>query len=283
MFMRASMFPDPPGFPRTNAEGSLRACPAGIRRRQAACISLLGCVLLQASNRAVASFSSRLQATTASERWSLANATAMLLAAGGAFWFHSSGPLLFVGVAMLGLLVVSHRGDWTPSGPFGGANGVTAFRAGLLCLLPSAIAIGPTVLIGVSLLILSLDALDGWLARRHALSSEFGAFFDKETDALFLLLLCGLAAFRDFLPTWILGAGLLRYGFVVGLFLLPTPQKTEARSRAARYVYGGMVGALLVSFLPYPSVSYPLVLAATGALLVSFGHSAWWIATQRWA
>lgn len=231
----------------------------------------------------VSSLSSRLQSTTRSERWSLANAVAVLLATAGSLWLRALGPLLFVGVVMLGLLVVAERARWTPAGTFGRANGVTAARIGLLLALPATASVGPAALIGLSLLILALDGLDGWLARRHGQTSEFGAFFDKETDALFLLLLCGLAAFRGPLPSWILGAGLLRYGFVGVLFLLPTPQKTESRSSMARYVYGGMVGALLVSFLPYPDLYRPLVAVATAALLFSFGRSLWRIVAPRWA
>lgn len=230
----------------------------------------------------VASFASRLHSTSHIECWSLANAVAVIFATAGTLWLRTLGPLLVVGMAMLGLLVVVEWARWTPDGSFGVANGVTAFRIGLLALLPLATS-DPALLIGLSLLILSLDGIDGWLARRRALSSEFGAFLDKDTDALFLLLLCGLAALRGNLPTWIVGAGLLRYGFVVVLFLLPTAQNTEPRSSIARYVYGCMVGTLLLSFLPYPTIYRPLVVVATVALLFSFGRSLWRIVAPQWA
>lgn len=222
----------------------------------------------------VPSLPARLRSTTRSEQWSLLNAVAVLLAAGGAAWHRSIGPLLVVGLAMLALLIWGKRDSWTPDGHFGSANGMTAVRTALLGLLPM-VSSSPPLLIGLCICIFALDGLDGWLARRYGLTSEFGAFFDKESDALFLLLLCGLAGFRGELPLWILGAGLLRYGFVVTLFLLPTAPKTETRTAWARYVYGGMVGALLVSFLPYPSLSRPLVAVATAALLLSFGRSLW--------
>ncbi len=231
----------------------------------------------------VSSLTTCLRSATRLERWSLVNATAMLLATVGTVWLRALGPVLVVGTAMLGGLVGIERGRWTPTGAFGVANGVTALRVGLLGLLPPAASLGPWPLVALSLFLLGLDGLDGWLARRYRLSSGFGAFFDKETDALFLLLLCGFAAFQGVLPLWILGAGLLRYGFVVTLFLLPIPRKTEPRSSVARYVYVGMVGALLTSFLPYPTLSHPLVTVATAALLMSFGRSLWAVVAPQWA
>lgn len=217
---------------------------------------------------------------TLTERWSLANAAALLVAGGLAAWIQSVVPLLAVGIGMLGALVLVGGSEWTPTGRFGTANTITAFRIGGLALLPVAASLGSAYLIGLSLLLLALDGVDGWFARRYALSSEFGSFFDKETDSLFLLLLCGLSAFRGPLSVWILGAGLLRYGFVLTVFFLPSPETTESRSTWARYVYGFMIGALLATFLPVPAVWGPLVVLATAALLVSFGVSLWRIVAR---
>lgn len=224
---------------------------------------------------------SSVRAATPIERWSLANALGVLVAAVGATWRASPWPLLIGGGALLGGLVLVARGQWTPRGRFGAANGVTALRVGLLGLLPSAATAGPGVLLALGLLILATDGLDGWLARRGGLDSEFGAFFDKETDALFLLILCALAAFRGRLPVWILGAGLLRYGFVLVLFLVPPADTTEERATWARFTYGGMVTALLASFFPYPILYRPLVVLATGALVLSFARSLWRIVPRR--
>lgn len=218
---------------------------------------------------------------TRSERWSLANAIALLAAGPAALWMGAIVPLLVVGIGMLGVLVVAGRAEWTPEGGFGTANTITAIRIVLLALLPAAAGTSTVHLIGLSVLILVLDGLDGWLARRYTLSSEFGSFFDKETDALFLLLLCGLAAFRGPLSRWILGAGLLRYGFVVTVFLLPSRETSESRSSWARYVYLFMIAALLASFLPYSAVYRPLVAAASMVLVASFGHSLWRIVAPK--
>ena len=216
------------------------------------------------------------------ERWSLVNAIAVLVATAGAVWTSTVWPILLVGGAGLAGFVVVAWGRWTPQGGFEAANAVTAVRASLLAGLPFAAGVGPSVVVGIGLVVLAADGLDGWLARRGDLTSEFGAFFDKETDALFLLLLCPLAAFEGRLPLWVLGAGLLRYGFVPLLFLLPSPQHTEDRSSWARYIYTGTVLAVLTAFLPLPPVLYqPLVALATGALVLSFARSLWRIVPRR--
>jgi len=210
---------------------------------------------------------------TVVERWSLLNALGMLGAAAGALWTTSVWPLLGSGGGLLAGLVWVARSRWTESGAFGAANAVTALRVLLLGALPPLTAAGPWGPVVLGGTFLAADGLDGWWARRRGLTSEFGAFFDKEADALFLLVLCALSAFEGHLPIWILGVGLLRYGFVVMLFLVQPPEKTESRFSFARYAYGAMVGALLCSFLPYPRLYEPLVTLAAGALLLSFAWS----------
>lgn len=215
------------------------------------------------------------------EWWSLANAAGMIASTLLSGWVGQAWPLLVGGAGLLGGLIVLMWGQWAPGGGFGAANFVTLGRVGLLALLPAAASAGAHVLIGFSLVILVTDGLDGWLARKTRQSSEFGAFFDKESDALFLLVLCGLAAFRGRLPFWILGVGLLRYAFVILIFLISPSEKTEERRTLARYVYGGMIAALLFSFLPYPEVYRPVVIGATALLAVSFGRSLWTAVPRR--
>jgi phosphatidylglycerophosphate synthase len=186
-------------------------------------------------------------------------------------------PVAVTGGALLGGLVLLGRDQWTPAGAFGPANTVTALRVGAMGLLP-LMAGEPAWVFTVSVGILAADALDGWLARRDDSASAFGAFFDKEADALFVLLLAAVAVHQGRVPLAVVGAGLLRYGFVVAVFGWDLPTKTEARSSLARYVYGAMVGTLLFSFLPFPALARPLASLATLALAASFARSLW----QMW-
>jgi phosphatidylglycerophosphate synthase len=231
----------------------------------------------------VPSAAHRFRTASAVERWSLINAAALTAATGAALVLRATWPLLAVGAGMLAGLAVLARFRWTPDGRFGPANLLTAGRLAALCSLPLLVESegGSPGVVLMGLAVLGADGLDGWLARRYGLASEFGEFFDKETDAFFLLLLCALAAFEQALPAWIVGAGLLRYVFVLALFAVQTEASNEARSSAARYTYVTMIAALLAAFLPYPSIYRPLVAAATLALLASFAPYFWWLIRLR--
>jgi phosphatidylglycerophosphate synthase len=208
------------------------------------------------------------------ERWSFANALGMLVATGVAGWAWSLWPLLVVGGSLLGVLVAGSWRQWTPDGAFGAANTITALRTAGLAVVP-AVAGSPEGLVGLGSGLLLADGADGWLARRRDRTSTFGAFFDKEADALFLLVLCAAAVTQGHVPVWVIGAGLLRYTFVLTVFGLDLPEKTEQRFSLARYIYAAMVGALFLSFLIDPAWARPLVGLTTIALMASFGRSLW--------
>lgn len=61
-----------------------------------------------------------------------------------------------------------------------------------------------------------LDALDGWVARRHEEATVLGERLDLELDSLGLLVGSLLGIHYGQLPTWYLAVGLARYAFVAG-------------------------------------------------------------------
>ena len=74
------------------------------------------------------------------------------------------------------------------------------------------------------------DFLDGYLARR-AERSCFGARWDLEIDAFFILLLSLSAKLYFGMGSWVLICGFLRYGFVfVYIFVRPTAIKNRVLS-----------------------------------------------------
>ncbi|MEZ5288253.1 MAG: CDP-alcohol phosphatidyltransferase family protein [Vicinamibacterales bacterium] len=153
-------------------------------------------------------------------------------------WFIAQGlaTALFHGVPrpMLSVAIFGAMGAWAagaagaghPFARFGPANTVTTARLVLVALtggligspLPPAAA---WVTVAVAVTVALLDGVDGWLARRSGLASPFGARFDMETDALFILVLSALVWTTDKAGAWVLAAGLMRYAFVAARIVLP--------------------------------------------------------------
>ncbi|WP_343870512.1 CDP-alcohol phosphatidyltransferase family protein, partial [Caenispirillum bisanense] len=118
-----------------------------------------------------------------------------------------------------------------PGDRFGAANAVTLVRlaatavlAAAAVALPAAELTAPAVawtLAALAAAALVLDGVDGWVARRQRLASAFGARFDMELDAAFMLVLAVLAWRMERAGGWVLAAGLARYAFVAAPLLLP--------------------------------------------------------------
>src|SRR5262245_50000553 len=117
--------------------------------------------------------------------WSRFNAVLLLPAYALCLALGKPWPVAGAASITFASLILGGWRAWTPSGAFGVANGVTGLR--LLVIL--ALAAWPNAapahwLSGLVLALFALDGVDGSLARRRGASSEFGAHFDMETDAL---------------------------------------------------------------------------------------------------
>ncbi len=181
--------------------------------------------------------------------------------------------------AMLLTLLWGSRVGAPPAG-FGAANRVTLVRAALVSALAGLLAAGDAMTISavawgavaVASLAAALDLADGWLARRGAQSSSFGARFDMETDALLILVLSALAAQAGKAGWWILGAGLLRYAFLAASLAWPVLARPLPHSERRRVVCAAQVVVLIICLAPIvpPAVSSAIAAAALAALTMSF-------------
>jgi hypothetical protein len=187
-------------------------------------------------------------------RWSFGHAVLMLWGTAISWAAQTPWVLSFFGAGSFLLIIFVARSRWTATGEFGAANTITAFRlAGVLCF-PLIFATFDRILVtAIGFVLLALDGLDGWLARRRNQSSEFGEYFDKETDAFFLLILCMLAVLTQ---------------RIIHLFRPHLPR--ERRTSRARTIYGLVMVAILGSFLPYPTLYKPLAVMASMGLGLSF-------------
>lgn len=144
-------------------------------------------------------------------------------------FLHASGryPLVAVAVfAGIGGLVIGAIGSGHRFPRFGSANHVTMLRASLVALVAGLVVEPPAPrmawsVVGMTLVLAALDGVDGWLARRTRMASAFGARFDMEVDAFFILLLSILVWRFDKAGAWVLACGLMRYAFVAAAWVLP--------------------------------------------------------------
>jgi hypothetical protein len=88
-----------------------------------------------------------------------------------------------------------------------------------------------------------------------------------------MLVLCLLLYTGGHLGAWIIAPGLLRYGFVVFLMLAKPPAFKERRSARGRWIYVGMISALIAAFTPFPSLYQPYAVLMTLVLFYSFADA----------
>ena len=193
-----------------------------------------------------------------------------------------------LGLACGAVLAVPGLGRHHPLPRLGAANVVTLGRAGLVALLASLLPeasadAAAAVAVGLASVAIALDGVDGRLARRDGTASAFGARFDMEVDALLMLVLTALVWHHAQAGPWVLGAGLLRYGFVAAGALAPWLRKPlpPSRRRQAACV-APLIGltAALAPFIP-PPASTALAAAATGVVAWSFAVDTAWLAARR--
>lgn len=200
----------------------------------------------------------------------------------------SSGYVLQSLAVFAGLLLAllpflpQHR----PLQRFGPANGVTLLRAGIAALAagligrpepPPGLAWTLAALAGVALI---LDGVDGWLARRGGWQSPFGARFDMEVDAFFILTLAALVHQADKAGGWVLLSGALRYGFVALGYLLPwlrQPLPLRWRRQAVCVIQTTVLALCLIPPLA-PPWSTLLAAGALALLTLSFTADTVWLA-----
>ncbi len=177
--------------------------------------------------------------------------------------------------------------------PFGAANWVTLLR-GVIAVALMIAAAGTKWLempmttelrwlaTAGATLIVCLDGLDGFLARRLGQTSAFGARFDMETDAFTMLGLALLVWAFDQVGSWVLLSGLMRYMFMAGGWLWPAlARPLPPRKRRQTLCVVQMVALILALALPVTPLWAGLIcLAGLSLLGYSFGADLVWLLGQ---
>ncbi|MGH8960912.1 MAG: CDP-alcohol phosphatidyltransferase family protein [Jatrophihabitantaceae bacterium] len=133
------------------------------------------------------------------------------------------------------------------------------------------------MLLGLTVLALVLDGVDGWVARRTRTASTLGAHFDMEVDAFLILLLSVYVARSS--GAWVLAIGTARYAFLAAGWVLPWLRETLP-ARYWRKVVAAIQGIVLTiaaaGVLP-GLVTEAALVVALGLLAESFGRDVWWL------
>jgi len=172
-----------------------------------------------------------------------------------------------------------------PHPRLGVCNLVTLGRMALAATLVVPLIAGADAswpVFAVAAIALALDGVDGWLARRQALASSFGARFDMEVDGALALILSLIAALGPAGPVALL-LGVPMYLFVAASRFMPWMRRdlTPRFSRKAVCVLQlGVLIALQAPLLPQ-GIALPLVVVAAGALVWSFAIDLIWLWRMR--
>jgi phosphatidylglycerophosphate synthase len=139
-----------------------------------------------------------------------------------------------------------------------------------------------TALVAISAIALSLDAVDGWVARRTNSVSLLGARFDREVDA-FLILVLSVYVAHSTGQWWVLLIGAARYAYGAAGWLLPwlrgsLPPRYWGKVVAA--IQGVVLTVAAADILPI-QVMNVLLGVALALLTESFASSVWWLRQHR--
>jgi phosphatidylglycerophosphate synthase len=166
---------------------------------------------------------------------------------------------------------------------FGPANQVTVVRGALVALLAGLIgeqgAAISAFAVAAASAVAVLDGVDGAVARRSRMASDFGARFDMEIDALLIMVLAVLAWQFGRTGVWVLASGLLRYAFVVAGCAFAWLQHPLPPSQRRKAVAVLQVITLIVTLAPFVPDTIGAAVAGIGlgALVLSFAADVLWL------
>ena len=138
-----------------------------------------------------------------------------------------------------------------------------------------------TVLMTLTVVALTLDAVDGWIVRHTGRATPLGMHFDGEVDAFLIAVLSVYVASSA--GVWVLGIGAARYAFYAAGWVLPwmrAPLPRRDWRRVVAAIQGIVLAVAAADVLPL-ALTQAVLLAALALLYASFGHDVVWLWVHR--
>jgi phosphatidylglycerophosphate synthase len=212
---------------------------------------------------------------------------ALLFVLAGTVGLSLAGWLVGTACGLTTTAILSYGLTRSGAAALGAANRVTltraAFVGGVTALVADALVRPASVaaLVGLAVVALVLDGVDGWVARRTGTASALGARFDMEVDAFLILVLSVYVGLS--VGPWVLAMGAARYvawaaGSVVPWMGVSVPPRYWRKPVAA--IQGIVLTAAVAHLLPAPAMNVVIAVALV-LLAESFGRDVVWQWRQR--
>jgi phosphatidylglycerophosphate synthase len=195
----------------------------------------------------------------------------------------AAGWLVGLAAGTTAAIVLAVALQRTATTRFGPANVITLIRATVGQVVAALVAASFAgldhhgLLVGLTVLALLLDAVDGQVARRTGSVTRLGARFDMEADA-FLILVLSVAA-GPVVGWWVLAIGAARYALFAAERIWPwlrTPVPPRYWRKVVAAVQGVCLAVVVAGLLPTVE-AVVLLVAALGLLAESFGRDVVWL------
>ncbi|WP_299893084.1 CDP-alcohol phosphatidyltransferase family protein [uncultured Ruegeria sp.] len=178
--------------------------------------------------------------------------------------------LIFAGAATVAGHALNNR---YPHPVLGACNIVTLARVAMIAFLTGALVspdVSVWVVFAVASLAFALDGVDGWLARRADLVSDFGGRFDMETDAALGAVISLWLLISGTIGAEILILGFMRYAFVAAAFVWPALQAPLPQAFRRKAICVVQIASLIFLLFPLTPQVAAMPVAAIAALLLSW-------------
>ncbi|RXR34073.1 CDP-alcohol phosphatidyltransferase family protein [Flavobacterium piscinae] len=194
---------------------------------------------------------------------------------GGAFvdlFYDQLLLTLLLGAFLFSIYIFQNWKSFTTFKKWGGIpNVITLTRLVLLFTIPFLTETKELALL--SLIVISLDGLDGFFARKLNQVTDFGGKLDMEVDAYYCLLFSLLIGVLHPELSWIIFGGLLRYLYKIITFIFSQSTFVEQKKKYARFIAGFYFVSFPLFFLVPNTIGIYLITAGTAFIIFSFSIS----------